>query len=361
MKPLLVCLLFLLAAATKAQNLVPNSSFEDTCECGKKGELCDPAGWLYIKKGATNGYAHMVDGIAAHSGSRKLSFTVGKKFDKQRTYWETTLLKPLQKGARYKLTLYIHGWDDPPNLNDMGIWFVDSLFFVREDTLLQPAKYIDILHARIGQEKNGWFKVEQEIVPERNYRYMLVGNFSPKDYQQVARGRFSRSYYICDFIDDIKIEPVPKEDCPDCPRLKDSIYTISQQLLVRQRSAAPEREKIATTGAGTVTKTIDTLELPNFLFASNSSKMSDSNSLAQYNSIFGDARVQKVVVAGYTDTVGTREYNAALAERRAREVAEQIERRFNINPAIVESAGRGVSKKYAEMEKNRRVEIYIYR
>lgn len=360
MKVLLICLIFLLPDVSKAQNLVPNGSFEDTSECGNIGQPCNPAGWLYIKKASTNGYAHMIDGIQAYDGNRKLCFTVGNRVDKRRTYWETTLLQRLQKGRRYKLTMFIHGWDDPPNLNDLGFWFVDSLFFFNVDTVLQPKQYVDILHARVRQEKSGWFRIEREIVPERSFSYMLLGNFSPKDYQKVAQGRFSRSFYICDFVDDIRIEPVLKERCEDCPRVKDSIYLVSQQLFLQQRSA-PSQGKEVEAVINIVAKTIDTLVLPDFLFAFNSSKMTDGSNLTQYKDIFSDPRIRKIIVAGYADSAGTKEYNAGLAEKRAQEVAEQIKNQFDINPAIIETAGKGVSKKYGGMAKNRRMEIYIYR
>lgn len=359
MKVLLIYLIFFLPVALKAQNLIPNGSFEDTMKCGGIGLPCDPAGWLYIKKGATNGYAHMIDGIPAYDGNRKLCFTVGSGQFKKRTYWETILLKELKKGTRYNLTMYIHGWDILPNLNDLGVWFVDSLFFVDEDTILQPKRYMDILQARVRQEKNGWFKIEQQFVPDMNARYMLVGNFSPKDNQKLGQYRGSRSFYLCDFVDDIRIEPVKKGSCADCPLLRDSIYLVSQQLFLQQRSLPRQEKEIET--ANTVAKSIDTLELPNVLFALNSSKMLDSSSLMQYKTTFSDPKVLKIVVAGYADSTGTKEYNIALAEKRAQEVAKQVENQFNVNPATIEAIGKGVSYKYEQMDLNRRVEIYIYR
>jgi outer membrane protein OmpA-like peptidoglycan-associated protein len=186
---------------------------------------------------------------------------------------------------------------------------------------------------------------------------MLVGNFSPKDYQKVAQGRYSRSFYICDFIDDIRIEPIVKRPCPDCQRTRDSIYLVSQQLFSDQRLAPPK--PVAT--AKVEVRKIDTVELPSLLFELNSSKMLDSSVLDQYKSIFLDTGIQRIVVAGYTDSTGGKEYNSALAANRAQAVAEQIGKRFGITPGIIEQTGRGISYKYAEMDKNRRVEIYIYR
>jgi outer membrane protein OmpA-like peptidoglycan-associated protein len=356
MNRLFVFFLFFLPHLSTAQNLVANGSFEDTSRCSATDERCYPAGWLYIKKRSVNGFGQLFDGIPAYDGDRKLCFTVGNGQNKYRTYWETILLKALQKGVRYKLTMYIHGWDNWPNLNDLGIWFVDSLFFIDSDTLLQPSRYLDILHATVKEQKSGWFRIEQEFAPERNVQYLLLGNFSPKDYQRPGQERGSRSFYLCDFVDAIRIEPVTKAPCAECPGLRDSIYLVAQQLLSQACAPSPP-DRIVKTAA----KTIDTLEVPPFLFAFNSATMADSNGLDPYTAILCDPRVRKIIVAGYADSTGRGAYNIGLAEKRAQAVAGQLQRRFHIDAAVVEAIGRGVSYKFKEKEQNRRVEIYVYR
>ena len=336
--------------------MVANGSFEDTSRCSAIDERCYPAGWLYIKKGSVNGYGPLLDGIPAYDGDKKLCFTVGNGQNKYRTYWETILLKALQQGDRYKLTMYIHGWVNWPNLNDLGIWFVDSLFFIDRDTLLQPSRYLDLLHAVVKEQKSGWFRIEQDFTPERTVRYLVLGNFSPKDYQRPGQERGSRSFYLCDFVDAIRIEPVAKAPCSECPRLRDSVYLVAQQLL-SQTCAPPGLDTIVQTAP----KTIDRLEVPFLLFASNSAAMADSDGLDTYAAILCDPHIRKIVVAGYADSTGSSAYNIGLAEKRAQAVAGQLERRFHIDSNLVEAIGRGVSNKYKQKEQNRRVEIFVYR
>ncbi|HVU93653.1 MAG TPA: OmpA family protein [Puia sp.] len=354
MKHVLIFFVFFLPVISHGQNLVVNGSFEDTSNCGTN--RCGPAGWFSLKRTIATGYNHMIDAIPAYGGSLKLCFVLGNRYDKKRSYWETILLHELQKDVRYKLTVYLHGWDEWPNLNDFGVWFTDSLIFVDVDTLLQPKQYIDILKARVKQVKGGWFRVEQEFVADRNVRCMIVGNFSPKDYQKFAWERPTNSFYIADFIDDIRVEPVVKGACTDCARIRDSIYLVAKQPPTEPKSLEAEGRPVVSRP-----KTVDTIELPSFLFAFDSWKMKDSGELSRYRNLMSDATIRKVIVAGYTDSVGSKEYNNDLAQKRAAEVADQLRKQCAIDPGIIETKSMGVSIKYAAMEKNRRVEIYIYR
>jgi hypothetical protein len=302
MKCVLIFLIFFLPILSHGQNLVVNGSFEDTCNCGT--DRCGPAGWLYLRKIIATGYNHMVDGVLAFDGSQKLCFTIGNRYDDRRTYWETILIRSLQKDVKYKLTMHIHGWGNWPNLNDLGLWFVDSLFFVDIDTILQPKHYIDMVNARVRQEKDGWFKVEKDFVSYRNANYMIVGNISPNDYQKVAWERHSNSFYICGFMDDISIEPLVKTPCTDCPRIRDSIYLVSQKLSTQQNKEVVQ-EKPRPTPVIPAPKTVDTVELPSLLFAFNSWKMKDSSGLGQYTNLLSNPKIRGIVVVGYTESVPT--------------------------------------------------------
>jgi len=63
---------------------------------------------------------------------------------------------------------------------------------------------------------------------------------------------------------------------------------------------------------------------------------------------------------GFTDDVGSDAYNLDLSQKRAQEVARLLSSTFNIDPALIEAKGKGISKEYPTRELNRRVEIYIF-
>lgn len=68
----------------------------------------------------------------------------------------------------------------------------------------------------------------------------------------------------------------------------------------------------------------------------------------------------KIYVIGHTDEIGSDEYNNQLSLRRAKAVANYLLKNFGINPAFIETIGRGKNEPVSkQLEKNRRVEIYI--
>ena len=77
---------------------------------------------------------------------------------------------------------------------------------------------------------------------------------------------------------------------------------------------------------------------------------------------FRDIRVR---IEGYTDAIGTAEYNQGLSERRAKTVADLFLRE-GVNPAIMSYIGHGKNMPVATnatkegRAKNRRVEIYVF-
>ncbi len=68
--------------------------------------------------------------------------------------------------------------------------------------------------------------------------------------------------------------------------------------------------------------------------------------------------IERVKVDGYTDVVGTEEYNLDLSQRRAEQVAKFLE--YEGLPRI-EAEGKGESDQYPTHKENRRVEINIFR
>ncbi len=80
---------------TRAQNLVPNGSFEDENIC-EYHQNCSPSAWFYATKNANAGY--FINEIPASTGTRWLSIVTGNRQNKgARQYWQTMLLHNQRK------------------------------------------------------------------------------------------------------------------------------------------------------------------------------------------------------------------------------------------------------------------------
>jgi outer membrane protein OmpA-like peptidoglycan-associated protein len=341
-----------------SQNLIANGSF-DTVFCSNPEIPCPPAAWYFIRKNKMGGYLGTVAGIPPTSGTKMLCFTTGSRISKERTYWETMLLSGLEKGKKYKITMNINGWHGAIWLEDLGLYFTNKLIFATQDTLLQPSDYVNLLDAKVKNLKIEWFRVEKEFVASADAQFLILGNFSPKDYQEVAQHRPSNSFYICDLVDDLRIEPVQKISCDRCSAVKDSLYAVSKHDPIRETAPTPAPTPLVVTPAKPVEKKVDTLVFSDILFAFGSYTLLDPKSLDTYSSILDHKEIQKLTVIGYTDDIGTESFNSELAKKRAMEIGKQISLKFNIPESIIEIEGRGISTKYQDKSKNRRVEVYV--
>ena len=340
----------------QAQNLVPNPSFEDANIC-EYHQPCSPSGWFYVTRNAVAGYFE--NDIPAATGKRWLSIVAGNRINAGgRQYWETMLLHKLEKGKPYKIGLSIHGWDIGPNANDIGIFFIREPKYYNTDTLIQPPTYFSFAGGRLKQQtKSGWFRLEKEYVADKDDQYIMIGNFSSDNYQEIAKKRYSKSAYTGLLVDDLEITPIEKIACEDCERVKDSLY-----LVVNRHSsvdtAAPVHKSDTITGAERRT---DTLLLQDIYFPFSSFRISNPDTLKRYRGSFENVRIKQIRIAGYTDDVGTVEANQKLSLKRAQEVGRLLNVYFNIPASLLTEEGYGISKHNSDKSKNRRVEIYIYR
>jgi outer membrane protein OmpA-like peptidoglycan-associated protein len=111
---------------------------------------------------------------------------------------------------------------------------------------------------------------------------------------------------------------------------------------------------------------IDTLIVPDILFATNSYQL-DKKALLLLDSLGRkrpDFTLDSVVVEGHTDNIGSDAWNMQLSVNRANSVATYLE--YFMNTKVI-SRGWGSQKPIADnhapggRRKNRRVEIYLYR
>ncbi|HMH23626.1 MAG TPA: OmpA family protein [Puia sp.] len=343
-----------ICSVTQSQNLVANSSFEDANICAEHHDKCAPAAWFSVWR-AVYGY-FVINSVPAATGSRYINIIIGNSENTHRSYWQTMLLHKLEKGKRYKINMSINGWNREPNLNDIGIYFADSLIFFDVDSFLKRDNHIGFLDAKVKRLKNGWFKLEKEFVATDNNQFLVVGNFSPANYQEIAKKRHPGSLYLCMLIDDVFVTPVEKIACEDCSKNKDSLYSITQRHLRNEIQAVPGDTVTAIAKADK----IDTLIINDILFPFSSYTLSSPDTLERFRGIFQRQGIKRIKVTGYTDDIGTEKANQELSRKRAAEIARILSLKFGISSSVIEVEGQGISTEYKDKRKNRRVEIYIY-
>jgi len=353
MKFLISIILSFVFHKINGQNLVPNPSFEDENIC-ERNQPCSPSAWFYVTKNIVAGY--FTNQTPAATGKRWLSIVTGNRENTGgRQYWQTMLLLPVIQGKVYRASLSIHGWKTEPNAKDVGMYFPPKMQFYTADTLIQPKFYVDFSDAKVTKLKNSWFKLEKEFAPPETSQFLMIGNFSSENSQEIAKSRISSSIYIGPLVDDITIEPAVKENCENCSHVKDSLYLIKNRHSDTSRYLQLE-EFPETTSPYFST---DTLSLNEIYFTSSSYSIKNPNILDKHRVWFAKPNIIKIKISGYTDDTGTTDGNRILSLRRAQEVAKLISQKFNISPNIIETEGRGVSSKNSNKGENRKVEIYI--
>ena len=357
-KALLLPILILYGYGAGGQNLVANGSFEDVNICTEFTMPCSPRAWFSTRTLSSNGFAHF-DNFTAPDGASCLKLSVANRLSNGREYWQTMLLCPLEAGAVYRVSVKLASPFIGPNLNDMGFYFTDSLLFSREDTLLQPAAYFDLLGAKVKPLRKGWFALEKEFRATESKRFMVIGNFSKEDNRQILAERNVSGPNIYLLLDDLDISPTRKISCDDSEKTKDSLYAIAKRH-TRHGAIDSMANPGPAPAPAPVKKAIDTLHINNVPFAFNSYTLANPDTMDLLRPFLLAGDVKKIRVVGFTDDAGTEAYNNTLSLKRAREVGRLITQKFGIPASVIETEGKGISTLYAEQEQNRRVEIYIY-
>jgi outer membrane protein OmpA-like peptidoglycan-associated protein len=340
------------------QNLVANGSFENINICTEFKMPCSPNAWFSTRTLSSNGFSHF-PGFPAPDGMNCLKLSVASRVSAGREYWQTMLLCPLEAGARYKISVKLASPFIGPNLNDMGFYFTDSLLFSREDTLLQPGSYIDLLGAKIKTLRNGWFALEKEFRADQSKRFLVMGNFSKESNRQILAKRNIMAPNLYLLMDDLVISSTQKGICAGYEKIEDSLYAVRERH-TRYGKIDSVDEPVAAPIVQVVPKKIDTLQINNVQFAFDSYTLTNPDTLDLLKPFLAAGDVQKIQVIGFTDDAGTEAYNNALSLKRAREIGRLIAQKFGISESLIEAEGRGISTLYTEKEQNRRVEIYIY-
>lgn len=368
----------------QGQNIVPNPSFEDINTCAEFGQPCSPSAWFYLSRKFTTGYYPR---YPSATGSRHLQIVAVSGETVNRQYWETMLLCPLQAGERYAVSLKIATPSNRtqlgttrPNLRDIGLWFTSRFIFVQGDSILQPRSFLSLTDASTTDLKNGWFEIKKEFVAASNATILMVGNFARAANADIMLQRSMVNPTIDVLVDDISVARVKGGVCSNLQKVRDSLYAIRRRhsdnisdepdvdIAGKQpdpggkKGQLPEPRRTVDTPklSPAPPPVTDTIVIHNIQFDFDKYLIQNPDTLQRYRSLLTRPDVKKIQVVGFTDDAGSEAYNLDLSQKRAREVARLLSSKLDIPAALIETEGRGISRKYPTKYLNRRVEIYIF-
>ncbi len=229
---------------SKAQNLVPNPSFEQNLGCPTGVSLIElkiVKSWFqptagtadYFNECARNGQAGVPRNLSGfrypHSGKAYIGLILYAPKG-YREYFETKLLKPLVKGKRYRVQLYVslaqisdHG------ISDIQVLFSPSEVESKRDKVLHKVPQLSYSKHMPVMDTIKWTNVEWDYTADGTEEYLTIGNFNTNKESTVTTispgvkmyGSEGVAYY---YIDDVCVAEVKADGTCDCnppPKIKE--------------------------------------------------------------------------------------------------------------------------------------------
>lgn len=364
MKRILLLLVLSFPLLLRAQNLLMNGGFEDENICMEYQKNCAPEGWI-----STSLYAdyYFDDQPHAFAGRHFAGLVlVNKDRPFLRNFLRTRLLCGLRKGAQYKLEFYIRSTHKV--LDSIGIYFSTTDFLYQKDRIAAGHPQLLLRSDSTLRATSDWQKVSFVYTATGEENFLNIGDFTPRGHEfknDVAD--LNRNFYF--FLDEMSLTPMnPSEKlCSEAARVKEDEYAFDprhdklDRLIYYYSKNPPPVEPLAKT----VIQRVDTLVIPDVLFATNSYALNKNANavLDDFVQKASSAKVDSVVVEGHTDNQGTLASNQTLSENRAASVARYLQphlastfitRGWASNKPVADN------RTPAGRQKNRRVEIYFY-
>ncbi len=370
MKATLVVYLLLLHLAAPAQNLLANGSFEDANICTEFLKDCAPEAW--ISTSLINNY--YFEGIQqAYDGVHFCGVITGSVWErnkKNHSFLCSRLLCRLRKGNHYHIEF--RAWSKHTVFDSLGIYFSagDFLFEKQPYWQLTPAL---LVHDSAGElaAPQGWQTCSFDYTATGEENYFVLGSFKrsivPLSQSDDAAGNF---YLYVDRVSMMATDP-HELMCKSADSMKTIIYDQNERhnLLEKKRAIYRNAPPPVTKAPPTIEQHIDTLLIPDILFATGSAKLTEGSHhvLDSFCMALGARPSDSLVIEGHTDSVGSLQYNFRLSANRAAAVAQYLRLKTDggMPPTIVRyHAFLKPLTSNSTLEgrmRNRRVELFLYR
>ncbi len=357
-------MLLLCCNAMFAQELIVNGGFEDENICTEYNQTCSPEGW---RNTASLPFGYQHQSVKGYQGVHYLPMVVEDVgVSNFRTYWQTRLKCPMQKGTVYKISFYVGAlgakfipsnlalYFSPAEVNQLKVWPIR----------VQPS--VKLTRNNISAiSQSEWLRVDAEYTANGDEQFLVVGNFNTD--QEMTRHRKPQSQKVTYCIDELSVKkPGDAGTCEPRPEVLEwlagrSRHTpIGYEPVVRKSPPVPQPAPVVKENR------IDTLVLQDVLFKFDSGSLTPAASqvLDTIVTRLQQKPYRKIRVEGHTDSLGTESYNLDLSGRRATSVMQYFIRK-GMDTNLIEAEGKGESQPIAPNKsdegrrKNRRVEILV--
>jgi outer membrane protein OmpA-like peptidoglycan-associated protein len=352
----------------RAQNLLANGSFEEENICTEYKKNCAPEAWICTSLTA-NYYFDIAD-WAFHGNHFVGLITGNRDRPSMRSFVRSRLACALRRGSQYKIDFYLRSRHDV--LDSVGVYFspTDILFEKRSYKQLVPAMILRDSVRSADTFTSGWKKVSLLYTATGTENFITIGSFKKEEYRYDYPPEINGSYYL--YLDSVQMNPVNPHElvCNDVDSMKAVLYEENERHVLLERKVAYYRRKApeVTLPSTTVLQQIDTLVIPDILFASGSARLNEKSFSVLDSFCLAVARksVDSMIVDGHTDSIGGLQYNNKLSTGRATAVLDYILKRTPISPgktlthAYAYLRPLASNKTAAGRQRNRRVEIYLF-
>jgi outer membrane protein OmpA-like peptidoglycan-associated protein len=278
------------------------------------------------------------------------------------------LLCGLRRGAEYQVEFYICNGSAAPD--SAGVYFSpDDLLYRRAGVKnVHPSLWVG--PSTTSANNKNWIKFSAVYRAVGDEAFINIALFKAKPAERVSRIPTNVEFYF--YVDAVSVMPLNTAErlCADAEKRRGEIYeenerhtVVEKKIYQRQR-----QEPVPVYLTKTIIQKIDTLVIPDVLFATNSYALTKAAVLLLDS--FAASITNKpdsIIVHGHTDNQGSTALNMKLSNNRAASVATQLEQRLTGKEIIFYKRGwadekpRTDNSTPAGRQQNRRVEIFVYK
>ena len=350
----IISLFLLLFHAINGQNLIPNASFERTNYC-ESSIPCSPSAWYSVGNypfGYENDLAQSID------GKHSLAFLIASG-ESIRSYWQTMLLCPLERGVEYSISFDVLPFNGNFNPDYFGVSFPDTFIRSNKDTIIQLKRNNYLPKGNQSTLKNGWIKTTTIFKATGEETFLLIGNFSTLSNNEILERLPGKNKFIGYYIDNISLKSTDKTIiiCPDYNHRIDSLFAENNRH--KKNIQFPKVFASDTLNIVSSYPIKDTIQLGNINFNFDSDALRNTDVLNNYFTSSNNSEITEILIMGYTDSIGNKTYNKELSERRAISVKKYLMDSLGLQPNIIRTIGKGISTENDQFQLNRKVEVII--
>jgi outer membrane protein OmpA-like peptidoglycan-associated protein len=274
----------------------------------------------------------------------------------------------MRAGANYRIEFFVKSFHEI--YDSLGVIFTasDPLFDKEPLHFKKPSIFLSSKYDPLGFRDSLWYKIELDYTANGEERFFSFGYFARENYFGERAHPLENRFFV--FFDDVAIYPQDPNElpCRNYRERKEEIYDENERHTLLEKKIAHYKRNPPP--PPTVLRNefirIDTLVLPDILFASGKAKLEPGSytTLDSFILKINSTNVDSIVIEGHTDSIGSFSFNEQLSLARANAVKNYLSVRSGVSSIFTRGLAflRPVAenKTPAGRQKNRRVEVLLY-